>query len=382
MPYSRAVGSRRAKIVVSALAAAALIVPATASAGWSTKDDLGNTTPAGHGNVPGPVDTNEPTEPALPGVTAAAAIVVDRGSGAVIGAKNPDLRWAPASTTKIMTGLLAVEAIAAGDVSLTDTVTIQSNVNVEGGGAALLAPGDTISLRDLLYMTLVPSMNDAAHAVGTYIGSQPGGLGPWTSRTLFVAKMNERAAELGLTNTSYIDISGRDPEDLNEFGNFPEQDGCDGNDFDDAQCAHYTTARDLATLANVALADPLFAAIVNTTSWPTTTWRSSTGAVRDTTYTTSNQLLPGQPQAYAGAYGVKTGTTNMARQNLVSAARRGTLPRSYTSTDIGPYSTARSQDWGPNIIAVVLGSDDDPNTTADRFSDSRRLLDYGLLRAP
>ena len=199
-------------------------------------------------------------------MSAAAAIVVERGSGVVLGAKNPDLRWAPASTTKMMTGLLAVEAIAAGDVSLSDTVTIQSNVGDENGGEAGLAPGDTISFRDLLYMMLVPSMNDAAVAVGTYVGSQPNGLGPATARTLFVNRMNERADELGLTNTSFVDISGRDPEDLGDEGFFPAQAGCDDNEFDNPLCAHYSTARDLAELAGVALDDPLFAAIVKTTT--------------------------------------------------------------------------------------------------------------------
>jgi serine-type D-Ala-D-Ala carboxypeptidase (penicillin-binding protein 5/6) len=390
MSSSRTARSRRAAIVlaVSAIAAATTIGTTTADAGWSEKDDLGNTTPAGHGNVPDHVDTNGPTEPALPAVSAAAAIVVERGSGVVLGAKNPDLRWAPASTTKMMTGLLAVEAIAAGDVSLSDTVTIQSNVDVEGGGSAGLAPGDTISLRDLLYMMLVSSENDAAHAVGTYVGSEPNGLGPWTGRALFVNRMNERADELGLTNTSYIDISGRDPEDLNEDGNFPEQAGCDDNEFDNPLCAHYSTARDLAELARVALDEPLFASIVRTTDWRTTTWRSSTGAVRDTDYDTSNQLLPGQAQAYPGAYGVKTGTTHMARENLVSAAKRSLQPVANTDTDINPNTAPRPssarlgpESWGPNVIAVVLGSDDDSTTPANRFTDSRAVLDFGLARA-
>ena len=98
---------RSIALAVSAIAAAAMFGPATASAGWYDIDDLGNTTPAGHGSAPDPVNDNGgATEPALPGVTAAAAIVVDRASGVVLGAKNPDLRWAPASTTKMMTGLL------------------------------------------------------------------------------------------------------------------------------------------------------------------------------------------------------------------------------------------------------------------------------------
>ena len=265
-------------------------------------------------------------------------------------------------------------------------------MDIEGGGEAGLTPGDTISLRDLLYMTLVPSKNDAATAVGMYVGSNPSWQPSWTARTQFVQRMNERAAELGLSNTSYVDISGRDPEDLNEDGQLSEHAGCDENDFDNPACAHYSTARDLAALARVVLDDPLLASIVSTPSWRTTTWRSSTGAVRDTTYTTSNQLLPTRPQAYDGAYGVKTGTTDMARENLVSAARSGPPPAIDTSAAAQSYPAAavsrrgaserRIQSPGPNVIAVVLGSDDDSATTADRFTDSRTLLDFGLRRAP
>jgi D-alanyl-D-alanine carboxypeptidase len=222
-------------------------------------------------------------------------------------AKNPDLRWAPASTTKIMTGLLAAEAIDSGAVSLDDTVTIDSDVNIEGGGSAGLAAGDTISLRDLLHMTLIPSKNDAASAVGTYIANRiyacrflpPNQLrfaaATINGRALFVAEMNARAADLGLDDTSYVDISARGPEDLNDDGAFPAPAGCEGNDSTSPPCAHYTTARDLAALASVALDNSLFAQIVNTPDWRTTTWTHATDPERDTTYTTSNQLPPGQP---------------------------------------------------------------------------------------
>jgi D-alanyl-D-alanine carboxypeptidase len=102
--------------------------------------------------------------------------------------------------------------------------------------------------------------------------------------------------------------------------------------------------------------------------------------VRDTTYTTSNQLLPGQPQAYDGAYGVKTGTTDMARENLVSAAKSSLSPSPTNTTDVAPNAAARMADWGPDVVAVVLGSDNDAATTADRFTDSRTVLDFGLRR--
>jgi serine-type D-Ala-D-Ala carboxypeptidase (penicillin-binding protein 5/6) len=287
-----------------------------------------------------------PTFPAFPTLTGTSAILVDRASGRVLGFKNPDLKWAPASTTKIMTGLLAVEAVAAGTVSLNDIVTIRVDVGAEGGGQIGLRRLDTISLRDLLHMALLSSENDAATAVGTYIAG---------SRPAFIAMMNTRAAQLGLSNTSYVDISGRDPQDFIA--------GCSGNEFNDPTCAHFTTARDLAALARVALNDPIFARIVRRTTWTTTTWRRNSGVpgqpatVLDVTLTTTNRLLRNTlPEFYPGAYGVKTGTSDQAGRNLVSAA------------------TSAQGD----VIAVVLGSDPDGTATGDRFSDSQALLDFGL----
>jgi D-alanyl-D-alanine carboxypeptidase (penicillin-binding protein 5/6) len=289
-------------------------------------------------------DCTDPLQ--LPAVSGGSAIVVERSTGRVLGVKNPDTKRAPASTTKIMTGLLAVEAVEAGTLSLNDIVTIQGDVGVEGGGEIGLRPLETISLRDLLHMALISSENDAAVAVGTYVAG---------SRSAFVARMNARAAQLGLTNTSYVDISGRDPEDI-----IP---GCSGNEFSNPACAHFTTARDLAALSRVALREPIFARIVAKTTHTTTTWRrppvvpGRPTAVLDVTLTTTNRLLQSsRAEFYAGAYGLKTGTSDRAGSNLVSAATRGNA----------------------DVVAVVLGAPDDGTPTGDRFTDSRALLDFGL----
>ncbi|MDA0158779.1 serine hydrolase [Solirubrobacter ginsenosidimutans] len=346
---------------------ASLAVVAAAASAEPTRggDPGGNTGGAVLDDSVAGLDPHIQIAPAFPQTTAAAAIVVDRATGTVLGSNKPDRRWAPASTTKIMTGLLTAEKIRAGTVSLSDTVTIQSDVSIEGGKSIGLAPGDTISLQDLLNITLIDSDGDAASAVGTYVGSQPWGDPSWMGRAQFVQWMNDRAGELGLTNTRYIDIAGRDPEDLGREnddglwppdGYWPTQEVCSGNDFNNPPCGHYTTARDLAALARVALDEPLFARIVARPSWRTTTWRSASGGVLDRTVYSSNELLPGGTAAYPGAYGVKTGTTNMARQNLVSAAA--------TSTK--------------DVIAVVLGSDDDSTVPGDRYTDSRALLDWAL----
>ena len=117
-------GRRRSLAWAAGLtAAAALVLPMAADAHRFEIDDTGNATPL-HEDFPDP----ESTTPTMPAVTADAAIVVDRATGAVLGSKSPDLRWAPASTTKIMTGLLAIEAVQSGAVALDDTVTIRSDV--------------------------------------------------------------------------------------------------------------------------------------------------------------------------------------------------------------------------------------------------------------
>ena len=362
--HHRSPGTRwrgHAALTLMAGVLAVSLAPATAGA---EPTDPGNTggTPVDD-TVPS-LDPHIPIVP-FPSTTATATIVVDRATGSVLGSKNADRRWAPASTTKIMTGLLTAEKIRAGTVSLSDIVTIQNDVSIEGGQSIGLAPGDTISLQDLLNIALIESDGDAASAVGTYVGSQPWGDPSWMGRAQFVQWMNDRAGELGLTNTRYINIAGRDPEDLGREnddgqwppdGYWPTQEVCVRNDFNNPPCAHYTTARDLAALTRVALNEPLFARIVARTSWNTTTWRSASGAVLDRPVNTSNALLPGRTAAYPGAYGVKTGTTDMARENLVSAAA--------TSTK--------------DVIAVVLGSDDDSTLPGDRFTDSRALLDWAL----
>ncbi len=355
-------------VAVHALIAGALaasIGAATAAAAPLREGDPnGNTDAEVHAEDNSGVDPLPYTPyPLLPATTAAAAIVMDRDSGEVLGAENPDLWRAPASTTKMMTALLTAEAINAGTVSLSDTVTIQSDVDIEGGGEVGLAPGDTISLRDLLHIALLASENDAASAVGTYVGSQPEGHPSDIGRRQFVRQMNRRADELGLYNTHYINIAGRDPEDLGREnddgvapeGDWDEQEACVGDDFTNSDCAHYTSARDLADLARTVLDEPLLARIVQRTNWTTTTWRSFMGGVRDYTPLNTNQLLPGGTSAYPGVYGVKTGTTDRAKENLVSAAR----------VSFG------------DIIAVVLGSDD-TSAPGNRYTDSRTLLDWGL----
>ena len=167
----------------------------------------------------------------LPELHGKAAYLIDVQSGQTLFMKNPDEPLAPASTTKIMTGLLALEH---GD--LNDIVTASStmlNNKLVYGTQIYLVPGEKMLLNDLLYALFLNSANDAAVAIAEHIGSD---------LPHFVDMMNQRALEIGATQTHFINPSG-----LTEAG-------------------HVTTAHDLALIARVAYQNPLFAQYVRTKS--------------------------------------------------------------------------------------------------------------------
>lgn len=164
-----------------------------------------------------------------PQVRGEAAYLIDVKSGQTLFIKNPDEPLAPASTTKIMTGLLAIEQ---GD--LNDVVTVSStmlNNKIVYGTQIYLAPGEQMLLKDMLYAMFLNSANDAAVAIAEHIGGD---------LPHFVDMMNQRALEIGATQTHFINPSG-----LTEKG-------------------HVTTAHDLALIARVAYQNPVFAEYVRT----------------------------------------------------------------------------------------------------------------------
>ena len=206
-----------------------------------------------------------------PQVEASEALLVDLRSQTVLYQKNADRPVAPASTTKMMTALVAIEY-----GSLSDTVVIQPADLREGTGVGL-APGEQWTLKDLLYDLLLSSDNTAAVAIARHVGG---------SEQAFVALMNQQAADWGLSETHFVN-----PHGLDEPG-------------------HYSSARDLAQIALHGLNDPTFAQIVGTREY----------RVGPHTLVNLNQLLG----AYPGIEGVKTGTTEAAGQCLVAAAERPT----------------------------------------------------------
>lgn len=213
-----------------------------------------------------------------PEVTAVAAVVMEAKTGKVVYKKNADQRRAPASTTKIMTGLLALEK--KGD-SLDQMVTASVKAAATGESSIWLEEGEKLSLDNLLYGLLLNSGNDAAVAIAEYISG---------SEEEFANEMNKKAKEIGAIHTHFANPNG-----------LPNND-------------HYTTAYDLALIARTALNNPKFAEIVSTKTkaipWPGHEWNRQ--------LINTNKLL----WRLEGANGIKTGYTNAAGHCLVSSATR------------------------------------------------------------
>ena len=238
-------------------------------------------------------------------VSAKAAIVIAADTLEVLYEKSANQKLPMASTTKIMTALLLAEQ---PDLSKTVKTTKQM-VTVEGSSMGLLE-GDTVSYRDLLYGMLLASGNDAANTTAYVLAGSVQG---------FAKMMNEKAAELGMKNTSFVTPSGLDDEN------------------------HYTTAYDLALLTAAALKNSAFRTACSSKS--AVLYYGNPPYRR--TLTNHNKLLGN----YEGIIGVKTGFTKKSGRCLVTAAEVN----------------------GKRVIAVTLNAPDD-------WNDHRVLLDYGLSK--
>ncbi len=212
-------------------------------------------------------------------VSAKSAILIEAVSGEVIYSKNPDERLPMASTTKIMTALLAIESC---DISKTVSVSPEA-VGVEGS-SVYLYPGERLTLEDLLYAMMLESANDAAAAIAIEVGG---------SVENFAEMMNKKALEMGLKDTHFNNPHGLDGE------------------------THYTTARELAMITRRAFSNETFRKIASTRK--KTIPLNETQGVR--MLVNHNKLL----KNYDGAVGVKTGFTKKSGRCLVSAAERDGL---------------------------------------------------------
>jgi serine-type D-Ala-D-Ala carboxypeptidase (penicillin-binding protein 5/6) len=209
-------------------------------------------------------------------LAAQSAALVDSYSGEFLYTKNPDAKEYPASSTKILTALIVIEA-----GNLDQLVTVAPEDTKVEPSSLNLKPGQQFTRRQLLYGMLLKSANDVAMCLARdNAGSVPA----------FAEKMNLRAAELGATSSHFVNPHGlHDPN-------------------------HYTTAHDLVLIARAAMQQPLFRQIVSTIYY---TWRTPTGQVEE--LRNHNRLL----RHFAGCNGLKTGYTRPAQQVLVSSALRG-----------------------------------------------------------
>lgn len=239
---------------------------------------------------------------APPDCSAKSAVLIEAETGTVLYSKDMHTQRAMASTTKIMTAILTIEA---GDLDTEFTVDPLA-IMVEGTSMGLVE-GDRVSRRDLLYGIILPSGNDAANAAAVSVsGSIPA----------FVELMNAKASELGLVNTHFVTPSGLDAK------------------------GHYTSAYDLAMLTAYAMKNELFREIVSCKSKQL---EYGNPPYSRTLYN-SNKML----SRYDGAIGVKPGFTDNARRCLVSAAERnGTTLIAVTLNDGNDYNDhAAMLDYG------------------------------------
>ena len=245
--------------------------------------------------------------PAL-SLSCASAVLMEKETGTLLYEQNAHEQLEPASVTKVMTLLLVMEAVDSGRVSLEDTVTVSAYAAGMGGSQVYLKEGEQMSVAEMIKCVTVVSGNDCAVALSEHLAG---------SETAFVAQMNQRAQELGMEDTTFLNCTG-----------LPAQ-------------GHVTSASDIALMSReLILNHPSIREY-------TTIWMDS---IRDGAFglTNTNRLI----RFYQGATGLKTGSTDSALYCMSATAERD----------------------GMELIAVVMKAP----TTAQRFEDAKTLLDYGF----
>lgn len=249
------------------------------------------------------------------------SILMDFDTKEILYEKNMDMQLYPASTTKIMTAILAIE-----NANLSDIVTVdQESINLTEGSHIALEPGERLTMEQLLYALLVQSANDAAYVIAKHISG---------SHEAFANLMNQKAKELGATNTHFVNPNGLHEDE------------------------HVTTAYDLAIIAQYAMQNESFRKFVNTLTYTIepTNIKAEPRYLKNTNkllFSTEAINVDGKyiPAKYEGASGVKTGTTGRALNCLVSFAEKD----------------------GQRLLAVVLKANG-----INVYSDTHKLLNYGF----
>ena len=237
------------------------------------------------------------------------AVLMEARTGTVLYKKNEGAAYSPASVTKIMTILLVMEALDSGAISLNDTVSISDKAASMGGSQVFLEEGEEMSVEELLKCTVIASANDAALALAEFVAGSEGA---------FVARMNERARELGMESASFENVTG----------------------LDDTTENHVCSAMDIAIMSRELIRHET---VLNYT----TLWQDTIRG-GEFTLTNTNRLV----RYYDGCNGLKTGSTAKAGYCISASAVRGNL----------------------QLIAVVMGAENRDT----RNAIARELLDYGF----
>ena len=242
---------------------------------------------------------------------APSCILMEKQTGQVLYESNAHEKLRPASVTKVMTLLLVMEALESGSIGWDDTVTTSAAAAAKGGSQIYLEENEQLPLTEMLKSVVVSSANDCACALAEHVAG---------SEAAFVSRMNDRAAELGMTDTHFVNCTGLD----------------DGPDAD----THLTTAYDIALMSRALLQHDEIKQY--TTIWMDTVRNGQFGL------SNTNKLV----RFYDGTTGLKTGYTSQAGYCLSASAERGRM----------------------ELIAVVMHC----KSSVDRFESAKALLNYGF----
>lgn len=241
-------------------------------------------------------------------------ILMEPSTGQILYEKNADEQRHPASVTKVMTLLLAFEQIGAGKMAMSDIITISAHAASMGGSQCFFEEGETQTVEDMIKCIIIASGNDAAVAMGEHIAG---------SEEAFVAMMNDKAAELGMVNSHFVNACGLDAD------------------------GHLTTARDIALMSRELTTK--YPEVFNySTIWMDTITHITRRGASDFGLSNTNKLL----KTYPYCTGLKTGYTSGAGFSISATASKD----------------------GINLIAVVMGA----STKEIRNSEVCKLFDYGF----
>ena len=306
---------QKLRICIALLLTAALLAFSTCAYAAPTPTPV-PTLPPFEETVPA-YDENNPGALRIDQLYSEAAILIDQYSGEVLLEKNADRRMNPASTTKIMTALLALEY---GDLNSVVIIPDEAANIPKDSSVVPVTPGEEMTFQDLLYGFMLKSGNDAGNAIAVIIAG---------SVDAFVDMMNDRAAELGCTNTHFVNPHGYTAEN------------------------HYTTARDIAAITQEAMKHETFRNIVSSSIY-----KMDASSLRAEVYIgNSNYMLSSSSEYYYEyATGVKTGTTSAAGQCLVGSATKN----------------------GINLISVAFKST--VSFPHAKWQDTERMMEYGFAQ--